>query len=534
MCGPCNGLIAEQTYDSNVGDGRETAPAARRRVMLFAIAAALLAILPVLAAHHLPLLDAPAHEARLAALRHLLIDGHSDFYALTSFFLPDVAFDVIGLGLASLVGPEAAGQIFFALTLILTLIGLSALNRVATGRWSAVPLLAGSLLLYNLISILGFFSYSFGLALVLWALAGRMLAERASPAWRTLTGMAFGVVLLFCHVFDFGIYAVMSAGFALAGLVAHRTNLAGAALRIAEMLPALALFGLMSTSSAGHAQFETPFLQAKLFGLAKSVTSGSMTGDVAFVIAAALLVVLLVLCSRVRLVHAFVPGLAALFVLYLALPYRLSSGHYVDKRMPIAIALMLVSGLDVRIRRSTASATLIGLIGLLLVIKQTALAVQWRSFDPLIDKLAVSLEQIPTGAIIMQAECEPESTQIAGVYRERQPSMTHLGAMAAFDDQRFVASSWATLGEQPVRVLPAFVPYYNLEISFGSSTCDAAGFGSELHAIANLARAQEAAGSPAVPIYFLLIRPPERGTLATDARLAASDAEFELYEVRTP
>jgi hypothetical protein len=47
-----------------------------------AVVASALAILPILAAHHLPLLDAPGHEARLAVLRDLLItDRGSPFYA---------------------------------------------------------------------------------------------------------------------------------------------------------------------------------------------------------------------------------------------------------------------------------------------------------------------------------------------------------------------------------------------------------------------------------------------------------------------
>jgi hypothetical protein len=45
---------------------------------------------------------------------------------------------------------------------------------------------------------------------------------------------------------------------------------------------------------------------------------------------------------------------------------------------------------------------------------------------------------------------------------------------------------------------------------------------------------QDAAGHPVPPIYFLLIRPPEPEMLAADARLIASNPEFELYEVTTP
>ena len=140
---------------------------------LLAVLAAL-AVLPLVATPHLLLLDAPAHEARLAVLRDLLITGRgSPFYELDTFFLPNVAFDLIGLGLTFFVSPEVAGRIFFALTLLLTASGVMVLNRVTTGRWSLVPL-ASVLLLYNLVSIFGFFSYIFGLALVPWALAGRM------------------------------------------------------------------------------------------------------------------------------------------------------------------------------------------------------------------------------------------------------------------------------------------------------------------------------------------------------------------------
>ncbi|HSS14170.1 MAG TPA: hypothetical protein VLL04_09770, partial [Rhizomicrobium sp.] len=182
------------------------------------MALAILIVLPVVTAPHLLMLDAPAHEARLAVLRDLLVTGHgSPFYDLDTFFLPNIGFDLIGLGLATLVSPEGAGRIFFILVLLLTPSGIAVLNRVATGRWGLAPL-ASVLLLYNLVSILGFYSYIFGLALVPWALAGRLKLEGRAPATGMLAGAAFSLLLLFCHLFDFGIYAVMSGGFALTAL----------------------------------------------------------------------------------------------------------------------------------------------------------------------------------------------------------------------------------------------------------------------------------------------------------------------------
>lgn len=527
-------LAADSTADQHSSIEGNAAPARRAQVHLLALAAAFLAILPVSTARHLPLLDAPGHESRLAVLRDLLLTGQgSDFYDLGSFFLPNIAFDVIGLGLAAVFGPESVGRIFFALTLILTLWGVLALNRVATGRRSAVPLVA-ALLLYNLVSILGFFSYAFGLALVPWALAGRLLLERASGPRRFAAGAIFGVALLFCHVFDFGIYAVMSVGFAFAGLVSGRIGFGRAALWAAEQLPALLLFFAMSTSGAGHARFESHFLAAKLFGIVKSVTSGSMVGDAAFVAGAGFFVLLAAFWSRTRLVPAFLPGLIGLVVLYLVLPDKLASGSYVDKRMPIAIALMLSAGLDIRIRRSAASAVLIGLIALTLIVKQGALAVLWRSFDPLIDRLVDTLERLPAGSVVMQAECEPEASDVRSIYRERQPSMTHLAAMAGFDDSRFIAGTWAIAGQHTVGVGAAYRPFYDLQDSFGSSTCAEALYRTELQRIENLAWAQKAAGGRSGPIYFLLIRPPKQESLSSGARLVSADPHFELYEVEAP
>lgn len=503
------------------------------RVFLPAAVATALALAPVLMARHLPLLDAPGHESRLAVLRDLLVTGRgSAFYDLGSFFLPNVAFDVIGLGLTTLTAPEMAGRIFFALTLALTLWGVLVLNRVAIGRWSLAPL-ASALFLYNLISIMGFFSYAFGLALAPWALAARLKLERAPALPAFLAGAAMGIALLFCHAFDFGIYAAMSFGFSLIAMKRRRLSLGRIALWWMEFVPPILLFFLMSTGSGGGRmlRYEPHFAQIKLFGIVKSVTSGSLTGDLAFLAGAAALLMLIVACARTRVVTSFVPGLILLFALYLALPFELASGSYVDKRMPIAIALMGLAALDVRIRKGAVSSVLVGLIALCLVVKQGALTILWRSFDPPIDRMLESLNALPAGAIIMQAECEPESGDVMAVYRERQPSMTHLSALATIDGLRFVASTWAIGGQQPIAVKPAYRPYYDLQLSFGNTTCDPAEYRKQLQAIRDLAAAGPIVGDPASSRYFLLIRPPQPKTLAGEARLIAQGRDYELYAV---
>ncbi len=497
-------------------------------------AAAMLAILPIIGARHLPLLDAQGHESRLVVLRDTLLLHHpSQFYDFAGFFLPNVAFDVVGLPLVGMAGPELTGKLFFGLTLLLTLAGVSLLNRAATGRWSLAPL-AATLLLYNLITILGFFSYAFGFALVLLALAGRACVPATQSVKMALYTAAAGVILLFCHVFDFGIYALMTVAFAAADLVGRRVTLVEAGIAAIGLLPAAALYAALASSAGGHFEFEPDFLRAKLFGMVKAVTSASLTGDLAFAVGAIAFGLLLICAQRVRLARGFAGGIVLLAVVYLALPDKMATGSYVDKRMPVAILLLFIAGLDLRIRKGWLSMALVGIVCVATFVKQGALTVLWRSFDPAIDTMARALDDLPAGAIILQAECEPASSSILAVYGERQPSLTHAPAMAAFADTRFVAATWAIAGQHTVAVRPDYRDAYDLQSSFGSSTCADAEYRSEYARIRDLAEQRRSGARPAAALFFLLIRPPHADPLAGQARVIAMSPLFTLYAVDDP
>ena len=500
-----------------------------RTVLLAALA--VLAVLPVVAAPHLLLLDAPAHEARLAVLRDLLITGRgSPFYELDTFFLPNVAFDLIGLGLTFFVSPEVAGRIFFALTLLLTASGVTVLNRVATGRWSLVPL-ASVLLLYNLVSIFGFFSYIFGLALVPWALAGRLKIE--APTAGVLAGMLLSVALLFCHLFDFGIYAVMSAGFALTALYQRRIGMGQALARALEPVPAAALFLMMTTGSGSRAEYGPQFLTAKLFGIAKSLTSGSMMGDAAFVVGAVSFVLLLLFCSRPHLVRSFVPGLIALVILYFVLPAKMASGSYVDSRLPIAIALLALAGLDAQLRPTKMTVALLALFGAAFLVKQTAISALWRSISAPADEVVRALDTVPAGAVILQSECLSGSGGSLDIYRARQPATQHLTSLSNFSGTRFVAALYAIRGQQPIRFLPPYIPYFRLQDSFETS-CDPSDYRSRVARIRARMRAEMMDGKAVPPVFFVLLRPPADTWLQPEARLISKGPLHALYEIAKP
>jgi hypothetical protein len=488
----------------------------RQRVIGAAAAVTLLVLLPVLAANHLPLMDAPAHEARLAFLRTAIFSGQpSPFYALGSFFLPDIAFDAIGTMFVPLAGPEGAAWIFFALTLVLQLWGILILNRVATGRWSCVPLAAG-LVLYSLTVIYGFLSFNFGLALVPWALVLRLRAGTGLRGF--LVGAASGIVLVFCHVYAFAVYAVMAAGFALPR---HGFTWRG----LAEFAPPVALLLFMAQGIAGEVRFGDPYIPLKVSALARSFTSGSVTGDAAFIAGACLLLALIVAFARRRIVPSFVPGLLILSGLFFCLPLAVGVADYVDCRLPAALALLALAGLDVRIRRSSTAAALIGAIALAFVIKQVALTALWLSFDPLIDSAVTAFAALPPGSVVMTTGCHTNLVfDVAGQYRARQPAMPHWAAFAAFDGTHFDAAGWAIRGQQPIIVKPAYREAYTLQQSFPDKTCALQGLQAQLQQIRELAH------RPGAPSYYLFaIRVP---VAPRGAPPVARGRDFALYAVR--
>jgi hypothetical protein len=519
--------------NSSLKQTSQDRPLATYWIVSLALMASALAVLPLFTSRHLPLLDAPAHEARLAVLRDLLITGQgSPFYELSTFFVPNIAFDVVGLGLIRWLAPETVGKIFFGLTLLATLWGVLVLNRVAVGRWSVVPV-AALLVLFNLVTILGFLNYTFGLALVMWALALRLRLDRASPAVTLPVGAGMAVILLFCHVAAFGIYAVMCGGSAIVALLQRRSGSFGlVCLRAVEFIPAISLFFAMSISGEGNPRYYSPFWLSKLIGIAKSMTAGSVPADIAFLVgAAAGLALLAAFCSRLRLVVAMVPGLGALCMLYVALPPMIGSGAYIDARLPSAIWLLGLASLDLRVRRCALSAVLITLIAATAVVKQGVLALQWRSFDQQIDTIATALDTLPPRSIILQTECQPNAIDIIAVYRTRQPSMTNLASIASFNNTRFSSSTFAIAGQQPIRVASMFRPYYSLQGSLPIA-CDALEYRKALDRLIALHTSQQAAAREETTLlYFLLIRPPKPKTLTSEAPLVAEGQDFELYAV---
>lgn len=523
-----------------------TVPSIRTVVLLW-FSVLILLMAPIVAAPYLPMLDAPSHQARLAVLRNLLVTGTgSDFYRLDTLFLPNMAFDFTGLLLTFWVDPAMVGRLFFAAMLLLTVGGVVVLNRVATGRWSPLPL-AAALLSYNLLTILGFFSFGMGVALVFWALAARLSLMGRPFAIRLVVGSLFGIVLLICHVSAFGIYAVILAGIGIEMLlppamgislaIGHvQRTLPRAAMMALELVPACVLFTLMSTGGEGKAHYDMPYWHNKIFNAIKTVTSGSLAGDLAFLVGTTAFGLLLVGCGRTRLNRPLLPGLMLLCAVYLLMPAHLSGGSYVDSRLPVVIALLAVAACRFDPHRSGLGRAwpgriLIAVVCAALVLKQGALTVLWYEEGKILTRVADTLNSLPPGAVILQVECQPEATDIRAVYQSRQPPLTHGAALGAANGTRFAAISWTIKGQQPIETVMAYQPYKLFQNGLSPETCSPAQVQAAADTALRVRNEKTMTSGVTDPLFLLLLRPRVSGMLAGSEALIAQTVEFELYHL---
>ena len=96
----------------------------------------------------------------------------------------------------------------------------------------------------------------------------------------------------------------------------------------------------------------------------------------------------------------------------------------------------------------------------------------WHSFDPVMDNAVATISSLPQGAVILQAECQPASSDVRGLYASRQPPLRHVASLAGLDRSLFIAQAFAIKGQQPIGVNAEYAAWYELSLSFAGSICN--------------------------------------------------------------
>lgn len=291
---------------------------------LLAIAVAVV-VAPALSVRFPPLNDYPFHLARIWILDHLDDPVVGQFYEAGNWLLPNIAMDVVALGLARLVGAEAGTKIFLVLWMAGLLAGPALLHRAAHGRWSVWPMLAG-MLVFNGILRWGFMNFLFGVGLAFGFAAWWMwTADRRLQLW---VGVVGGVLTLFCHLAAFGVFAVIVSSYELTHCWQNRHDLRAAAIRLTvSVLPFLACLvgfvALSPTSEGGEIAF--PGIHWKAWGGVASLSSAILWLDLLTVAFAGALVLALAMCRQLRVSAPLAVAAVMMGAVFVACPDRVGS-----------------------------------------------------------------------------------------------------------------------------------------------------------------------------------------------------------------
>ncbi|HUZ74355.1 MAG TPA: hypothetical protein VMU87_15335 [Stellaceae bacterium] len=410
-----------------------------------------LAAVPVLRAGMLPLVDYPNHLARMQLLASLPHDATLQrFYALAWRPIPDLAMDVIVPVLLSVMPLAAAGKLFVLLVFLVLTGGAAMLHRVVCGRWSAWPLLA-FLVVYNRLLLWGMLNYLFGLGLAFLALAGAVALSRRGAAVRLAAGTAFAFLVFFAHLAAFGVYAVLWLGHE-AGAVRRRwQGLGAAAPRLAvaagPLLLPLAVMLLAGTSGGGGVGFGQPWRKLDLLFSVFDLYHRPF--DVAcFVLAVAGLGYLFA-CRFLAFAPALLLPAALLGLAYLVMPTDLLGATGADRRLPLALALVLCAATVWAGPRPRLERAVLAAAAAMFLLRLGTVAASWQASDREYHTLLAGLDRIPRGSRVAVA-FPPAAINVSAT------PLVHFAVLAAARRDAFVPTLFARPSQQPIVMQPAY------------------------------------------------------------------------------
>ncbi|MBU6505895.1 MAG: hypothetical protein KGQ82_00170 [Alphaproteobacteria bacterium] len=415
------------------------------------VALLLVACIPLLLTPLPPLVDYPNHLARMHLLAGLSRSPTlRQYYALAWRPLPDLAMDALVPPLLAVVSLQTAGKLFLVATYFLPTGGVAVLHRVLNGRWSAWSLTA-FLLIYNRLLLWGFVNFLFGLGLAFWALAGWIAWRERDIAWRLGFGLIAALAIYFAHLMAFGIYGAMVAGYEAGRLWRVRAAPAVAVgtmlVAFLPFLPSLALFAVefvplhAATSIGSGIRFARPVrkldLPFSIFDLYNRP----------FDIACFALMVIGAAFAYWRRWLRVTPVAAAplivLALLYVFMPDTLFGATGADRRMPLAVVLLLIGGSAWQAPFARVGRFFLPAAFVLFALRLGVVAATWQAGGRLYADLLTGLNTLPAGARVAVAFADAE------VNVEAAP-LLHFPVLAIARRDAFVPTLFAYATQQPV------------------------------------------------------------------------------------
>ena len=363
-----------------------------------------------------PLLDYAGHISRVYVLYNLIHGtGFSDMYRYRMAVVPNLAVDGIVLGLMELgLSVETAGRCFLALTLVVLATGAVALHYATFRRFAVWPALAMPFI-YQDIFFLGFINYLFGVGLAFCSVALWRLTERCSLATAGAILLLCSLALFFCHLLTLLLMLGMVIGIELGGLLRPARSRSEHARRlvvalIAGGLPLALLFfaplvadNAPPTLAAALQQLSVAALRLRLVGLLSVAWGYDHMIDLASIVCVLGVAAYGLIVGIVRIDARMVLPIAGLLGIYLVVPDGWFDTATLPERLPMVIAMMVVTATDLVPSRRWQLVALPVIIGVLALVRAAVVERAWRAADAAFQPVLAALETVPEGSRIYTA-----------------------------------------------------------------------------------------------------------------------------------
>ncbi|MGD8310762.1 MAG: hypothetical protein PVG98_15105, partial [Chromatiales bacterium] len=354
---------------------------------------------------------------------------------------------------------------------------------------------------------------------------------RCRAATQIGIGAAFGVLLFFCHLSAFGLFALGVSGYELyRSAQQHATLLRASAATAAKLAPVFAapVIFFFASATGESTTAEVQWLPwTKLFAF-RTLFSASWLIDV--LLWPALIFMALWFKRRdIRVDRRMYLAILLLLIAFVALPESLITGWYVSTRLIIGIALMVLAASYPASGKPLNSPWITFTLASFLLYRSAALSLTWQSHAELMAELTSAFDSLPAEAVVFSATSFDYPP--AGRRDRMQPPIWHWANLAVLRTDALVPSMYAEPGQQPVRISERFAPLYEYQ---GTDPLTL----SEHDLPGILARIAELTGSLGLedhPVFLLILDPRDSDSEpGRDARVAAAGRRFLLLQIGSP
>ncbi|HLN22558.1 MAG TPA: hypothetical protein VK558_01090, partial [Patescibacteria group bacterium] len=345
-----------------------------------------------------------------------------------------------------------AGRLFLFACLSLLFLGMIALRRSLLGRVGWMPL-AVLPFLYSYPVSLGLLSYVFSIGAALLLFAG-WIALRDRPIARLAVGLLGGVIVTLCHLFGFGVYALLGGAYELGRPQSLRlANARRWAIYAAQLIPsALILLHAPPPDAATTASLDGG-PAARVMALMSPLLFNMNAFDKGCFVACCLLAIAAVRLRVGRLAPAALMPVLVLLAVSLAMPVQFRGVWGLHVRLPLVALLVLLAGFEPAAdRRRWGALVLAGLVAVAAV-RGVAVDREMRACTLDIEEFRAALPIIKDGSRVVLA-AEPLGLEPTPCLTSRHPG---IGILTVTDRHAYVPQFFTT-----TRIVSFTPPYATL------------------------------------------------------------------------